>query len=41
MPSRTVGYDAIRRTADGSKQHIQIKGRAFGNHAKQASRRLR
>ncbi|MGV1760561.1 hypothetical protein ACQZ6F_27235 [Rhizobium sp. A22-96] len=31
-PPRTVGYDAIRHRTDGSREHIQIKGRAYSVH---------
>lgn len=37
-PPRTAGYDAIRRTAEGGKERIQIKGRAFGADAKPGRR---
>ena len=36
-PARTPVYDAIRRTRKG-KQHIQIKGRAYGEDAKPGQR---
>lgn len=37
-PPRTAGYDAIRRTTDGSEERIQIKGRAFGPGANPGQR---
>lgn len=37
VPPRTAGYDAIRRTKDGI-QHIQIKGRAYGDDATSSQR---
>lgn len=37
-PPRTAGYDAIRRTTDGSEERIQIKGRAFGPDANPGQR---
>ncbi|UIY30997.1 hypothetical protein LZK73_11980 [Neorhizobium galegae] len=37
-PPRTAGYDAIRSTLDGSKERIQIKGRAFGADARPGQR---
>jgi hypothetical protein len=37
-PPRTADYDAIRRTADGCAELIQIKGRAFGADAKPGQR---
>ena len=36
-PPRTSGYDAIRRTPEGS-QRIEIKGRAYGEDAKPGQR---
>jgi len=36
-PPRTAGYDATRRK-NGRKQHIQIKGRAYGKKAKPGQR---
>ncbi|MQW85983.1 hypothetical protein GHJ82_03590 [Sinorhizobium saheli] len=37
-PPRTAGYDAILVAPDGSKERIQIKGRAFGADAKPGQR---
>ncbi|SOC48175.1 hypothetical protein SAMN05892877_14119 [Rhizobium subbaraonis] len=37
-PARTAGYDAIRHHPDGRKEHIQIKGRAFGEQSKPGQR---
>jgi len=37
VPPRTEGYDAIRRTENGI-QHIQIKGRAYGDNATPSQR---
>ncbi len=37
-PPRTAGYDAIRRTTDGSEERIQVKGRAFGPDANPGQR---
>lgn len=36
-PSRTPGFDAIRRTTNG-EERIQIKGRAYGDDAKPGQR---
>lgn len=36
-PPRTEGYDAIRKTSNGS-QRIQIKGRAFGEGSSKSQR---
>lgn len=37
-PARTAGYDATRQRPDGTKEHIQIKGRASGATSKTSQR---